>query len=100
MIAGELTTSSTETSERVSYVFPGCNPSGQTVSGDFSIFFFLGRTEAVIYRFCFACQVTGVYACCAFSSCNKLANATRTRMETQHQHISTVQSTQAGAAVL
>lgn len=49
MIAGELTTSSTETSERVSYVFPGCNPSGQTVSGDFSVFFFRGRTEAVIY---------------------------------------------------
>lgn len=48
MIAGELTTSSTETSERVSYVFPGCNPSGQTVSGDFSGFF-RGRTEAVIY---------------------------------------------------
>lgn len=75
MIAGELTTSSTETSERVSYVFPGCNPSGQTVSGDFSVFgfFFRGRTEAVIYGVFFACQVTGVYACCVFSSCNKLA---------------------------
>lgn len=63
MIAGELTTSSTETSKRVSYVFPRCNPSGQTVSGDFSVF--RSRTEAMIYRF-FARQVTGVCAAASF----------------------------------
>lgn len=62
MIAGELTTSSTETSERVSDVFPRFNPSALTVSGDFSIF---RGTEAMIYRF-FAHQVTDVCAATSF----------------------------------
>lgn len=96
MIAGELTTSSRETSKCVNYVFPRCNPSGRSVSGDFSIF--RGRMEAMIYRF-FGLQVTGV-RCCDFSSYYNPANAIRTEMETRHQHISTVHSVQAGATVL
>lgn len=96
MIAGELTTSSRETSKCVSYVFPGCNPSGRSVSGDFSIS--RGRMEAMIYSF-FGLQVTGVH-CCDFSSYHNPANAIRTEVETRHQHISTVHSMQAGATVL
>lgn len=96
MIAGELTTSSRETSKCVNYVFPHCNPSGGSVSGDFSIF--RGRMEAMIYRF-FGLQVT-VVRCCDFSSYHNPANAIRTEMETRHQHISTVHSVQAGVTVL
>lgn len=62
MIAGELTTSSTETSKRFSDVFPRYNPSALAGSGGFSNF---RGTEAMIYRF-FARQVTGVCAAASF----------------------------------